>query len=104
MHELSASPNRSAERVLTLGAVFLIWAFLISVRLFDLQVLTHARYLHMADAQQYRVLPILPRRGAILDRDRNYLAISSRSRVLAVNPGQIDSKALAAQLLGRILQ
>ncbi|HEY1215563.1 MAG TPA: penicillin-binding transpeptidase domain-containing protein, partial [Bryobacteraceae bacterium] len=79
------------------------WAFIVVVRLLQLQVFGHDHYVRLGDSQQERLEPIEAPRGAILDRDGNYLAISSASQLAVVNPQRIPNKELAAALLARIL-
>jgi cell division protein FtsI (penicillin-binding protein 3) len=95
--------NPSIDRLAILGLILFGWAFLIALRLLDLQVFSHAHYVKLAESQQDRLEPVEARRGAILDRNGSYLAISSDSQFVVVNPKRIPNKEIAAALLGRIL-
>lgn len=86
-----------------LGLILTGWALIVVIRLFQLQVLEHEKYKQLGEAQQEEIEPLEAPRGAILDRNGNYLAISSPSQLVVVNPGRMPDKALAAALLGRIL-
>lgn len=95
--------TKSANRLLILGICLAGWAALVVLRLFDLQVLAHDKYERLGQTQQERLQAIDAPRGAILDRNGNYLAISSPSKFVVVNPSRIPDKAMAAALLARIL-
>jgi cell division protein FtsI (penicillin-binding protein 3) len=86
-----------------MGLILCGWAFIVVVRLLQLQVFGHDHYVRLGDSQQERLEPIEAPRGAILDRDGNYLAISSASQLAIVNPQRIPNKELASALLARIL-
>ncbi len=94
---------KSTERLLIMGLILTGWALIVVFRLFSLQVLAHDKYERLGESQQERMQPIEASRGAILDRSGNYLAISSPSQFVVVNPARIPDKAIAAALLGRIL-
>lgn len=95
--------TKSTERLLIMGLILTGWALIVVLRLFQLQVLAHDKYERIGESQQERMRQIEAPRGAILDRNGNYLAISSPSQFVEVNPARIPDKATAAALLGRIL-
>jgi cell division protein FtsI (penicillin-binding protein 3) len=96
--------TKSTERLLIMGLILTGWALIVVFRLFQLQVLAHDKYEKLGESQQERMQQIDAPRGAILDRNGNYLAISSPSQFVVVNPSRIPDKATAAALLARILQ
>ncbi len=95
--------TKSTERLQITGLILCGWAFIILLRLFDLQVFAHDEYKKLGESQQEKLEPIEAPRGAILDRNGNYLAISSPSQFAVVNPQRIPNKEIAAALLARIL-
>lgn len=105
--ELDRSPlaplTASRQRVALVGLVLCGWALFVFLRLFDLQVLTHERYAKLGESQQEKLWPLEAPRGAILDRNGHYLAISSPSQLAVVDPARIPNKEIAAALLARIL-
>ncbi|MBV9268844.1 MAG: penicillin-binding protein 2, partial [Acidobacteriaceae bacterium] len=104
MQRAPLSPlTKSTERVAIVGLILTGWALIVILRLFQLQVLAHDKYERLGDAQQERLEPLEAPRGAIFDRNGNYLAISSPSEFVVVNPARIPDKATAAALLSRIL-
>ena len=94
---------KSTERLLIMGLILAGWAFIVVMRLLQLQVFGHDHYVRLGDSQQEKLETIDAPRGAILDRDGNFLAISSASQLAVVNPRRIPNKSLAAALLARIL-
>ncbi len=95
---------RSTDRLGVTGLIFLAWALVILLRLVNLQVFAREKYVKAAEAQQDKSAPIEPVRGSIVDRNGNFLAISSPSRIVAVNPSQIQNVGFAAALLARVLK
>src|SRR5947209_3384481 len=95
--------TKSARRLLNTGLILCGWAFLILLRLFDLQVFAHDEYVKRGESQQEKLERTDARRGAILDRQGNYLAISSPSQFAVVDPQRIPNKEIASALLARIL-
>ncbi len=93
----------STDRLFILGLILFGWALIVVLRLLYLQVFSHERYLKLAESQQDRLQTVEALRGAILDRNGSYLALSSASQFVVVNPRRIPNKEIAAALLGRIL-
>jgi cell division protein FtsI (penicillin-binding protein 3) len=99
----SAPLTKSTQRLLNTGLILCGWAFIILLRLFDLQVFGHDEYVKLGESQQEKLEVTDAPRGAILDRHGNYLAISSPSQFAVVNPQRIPNKEIAGALLARIL-
>jgi cell division protein FtsI (penicillin-binding protein 3) len=97
------SLSKSIERLSFLGLALAVWALAIALRLVQLQIFSHDKYARMAEAQQEKLDEIEAPRGAILDRNGNYLAISSDIPIICVNPLRIPDKDTAASLLSGIL-
>ena len=94
---------KSIERLLITGLILFGWALIAVLRLLDLQVFAHDKYVRAADAQQDKRKLIEAVRGPILDRNGAYLAISSPSLIAVVNPLRILNMGAAAGLLGTTL-
>lgn len=104
-HQRRALPAfETIDRLGVTGLILFGWALIVVLRLVDLQVFAHGKYVKAAEVQQDKTAPVEPVRGSIVDRDGNVLAISSPSRIVAVNPSQIQNIGFAAALLGRVLQ
>jgi cell division protein FtsI (penicillin-binding protein 3) len=97
------SHAKSVERLSLLGLAIGVWAAVLAIRLVQLQIFNHDRYARMAEAQQEKLDAIEAPRGAILDRNGHYLAISSEVPIICVNPLRIPDKDTAASLLSGIL-
>ena len=95
--------SKSLKRLSCLGLALGCWALVIVFRLLQLQVFSHDKYRHMAETQQEKLDAIEAPRGAILDRNGNYLAISSEVPIVCVNPLRIPDKDTAAALLAGVL-
>ena len=68
-------------------------------RLGYLQVWKHDEYARLAENQHAKTVPLRPKRGPILDRGGQPLAVSSRADTLYVSPGKVeDAGRLAARL------
>ena len=98
-----ATRSKSLRRLAILGLALGGWALVIVLRLLQLQIFQHEKYRHMADAQQEKLDHIEAPRGAILDRNGNYLAISSDVPIVCVNPLRIPDKETAAAILASVL-
>ncbi|MDL2206155.1 PASTA domain-containing protein [Eubacteriales bacterium OttesenSCG-928-N13] len=84
-------------------AVFLVLFTLISVQLFRLQILQGEQLQQRAQAQWTSESVIAPRRGSILDRNGNVLAISATAYIASVSPRQVTDPSAFAQILAPIL-
>lgn len=74
------------RRLLVVGVGFVVWTVGIQARLVYLQVVRHPHYLEVANDQQMRKLELSPKRGDLLDRNGEVLAISVDADTITVNP------------------
>src|SRR5271157_208430 len=95
--------SKSVNRLLIMSLALAAWATLIFGRLVQLQVVQHDKYLQLARRQQEHLEQVPAVRGAIYDTTGKVLAINKLSRNAIVNPSRIPDKAMAAGLLGGIL-
>ena len=97
MTELRTEGLRSRALVF---AACLALAFLgLLGRLTYLQILKHDEYSRLAESQHAKTVPLRPKRGPILDRSGQALAVSSRADTLYVTPAKVeDAGRLAARL------
>ena len=82
--------------MLALGAVVI-------ARSFSIQILTDSRLERMARRQFQGKMLLSPRRGAIVDRNGEALAVSVDSSSLAANPSKIRRRSNIVRLLARAL-
>ncbi len=100
------SRRREGLRIRTLiVAGCLAVAFLgLSGRLAYLQIVKHEEYLRLAEGQHAKAIPLKAKRGAILDRHGQVLAVSSAAETLFALPARVDSPARLARRLAPILE
>jgi cell division protein FtsI (penicillin-binding protein 3) len=72
-------------------------------RLAYLQILKHEEYSRLAENQHAKTVPLRAKRGPILDRGGQPLAVSSRADTLYVTPSKVDDAGRLAARLGPIL-
>ncbi|HVT15680.1 MAG TPA: penicillin-binding protein 2 [Thermoanaerobaculia bacterium] len=84
--------------VMVLGAGVL-WLLAIALRLYDLQVVHHARYVHKAHQQQQRVVKLDSPRGTIYDAAGRELAVSVQVDSIYAVPAEIEDRAATAKTL-----
>ena len=72
-------------------------------RLTYLQVVKHEDYLRLAESQHAKTIPLKPKRGPILDRGGQVLAVSSATESLFALPGRVEDKDALARRLAPIL-
>ncbi|MBI4910305.1 MAG: transpeptidase family protein [Acidobacteria bacterium] len=105
-HEWGSDPQKhegSAKRIRLLVRIALFWAVVIVVRLFYLQIYSHDEYREIAQSQQQRVLTVAARRGKILDRNDEELAMSTAVKSVCVNPQFITDPEVSSVLMAEIL-
>jgi penicillin-binding protein 2 len=71
------------------GVLFLF--FLLLLRFLYLQVVQHEHYLTLAENNRISVLPVIPNRGLILDRNGVVLAHNYSAYTLEIAPKEVDS-------------
>ena len=93
----------SADRLLLVASLMLVWMAAIFGRLGYLQLFCHSDYLKLAAKQQKRVIEITPKRGSIYDRNGHPLAMSIPIDSVFAVPSELGDQQLAAQLLSGVL-
>jgi cell division protein FtsI (penicillin-binding protein 3) len=100
---VSKGRNRDARMNLA-ALVLLLGLGLIAYRLVDLQVVKADRFKGIAEDQRYQLTDLNPRRGCILDRNGEVLAISREAYAIYATPYLVDDVGLAAAELSLALQ
>jgi len=77
----------------------LLWVALIGLRLYQLQVVNHLRYVHKAHQQQQRVVKLDPPRGTIYDAAGRELAVSVEVDSAYAVPAEIGDRAATARAI-----
>jgi cell division protein FtsI (penicillin-binding protein 3) len=101
MTEMRAEGLRSRTLIF---AACLACAFAVLLgRLAYLQIVKHDEYSRLAENQHAKTVPLRPKRGPILDRTGQALAVSSRADTLYVTPSKVDDAPRLAARLAAIL-
>ncbi len=90
-------PRRLAALALAIVGVFVV----LSVRLWDLQVVSGARYRELAEANRIVRVPILPTRGEIVDRNGVLLARNDPGFAVTITPVDLP-RARADEVASRL--
>ena len=100
----SVARNRAAKRLTLFGGAILIWASLILIQLFRLQVVHHADYVRAAHKQQEETVEIAAPRGSVFDRSGQLLAGSVKRDSVYIDPLQVPDLQVASAILSGVLQ
>jgi len=95
--------SRLLGRLLVVLCVFVGWGFCISARLVYLQIWRGPHYQNQAQLQQQGYIELNPRRGDILDRNLQEMAVSVRADTVFAQPPRITDPATVARRLSPIL-
>ncbi len=102
MSELSISPgielrNTQLElhhfrlRLAIAGGVVLVMFVLLFIRFFHLQVTRHEQLQTLAEANRISIVPVVPNRGIIVDRNGVVLAHNYSAYTLEIQPGKVEN-------------
>jgi cell division protein FtsI (penicillin-binding protein 3) len=86
-----------------LARLAFVWALLIVGRLIQLQIVQHGEYRRLALQQQEKIVELQAPRGPIVDRLGQRLAMSLPVESVCVDPLRVPDRAVAADILSRIL-
>ena len=98
----NSSRNLAQIRLYLLGAVLLLWFFIICARLVYLQIFRYGDFEQRAQHQQQRTIEMSPKRGVIYDRSGHELAMSINVDSGFAVPGEIPDLASTISLISRI--
>ena len=86
----SSSCTISSVR-LAIAAGFVLFVFLLLAgRFFYLQVVRHGELHTLAEANRISIVPVVPNRGIIVDRNGVVLAHNYSAYTLEIQPGKVD--------------
>ena len=90
--------NFQARLVVSAGVVLVVF-FLLLIRFFYLQVLQHDYYHTLAENNRISIVPIIPNRGLMLDRNGTVIAHNYAAYTLEITPSKVgDLEALINEL------
>ncbi len=90
-------------RITVLLCLFSFFFLIILARAYQLQVLQSHTLSSLAERQIQRIVPLVPKRGAIYDRKKEEMAISIEVDSVFAHPGKIENAQEAALRMGPIL-
>ncbi len=103
LRNIEADLGRFRLRVFVVGAVVLAAFLLLATRLFYLQVVRHQDLTEQAENNRTAVVPIVPNRGLILDRNGIVLASNYSAYTLEVTPSRAGNLDETIAALGQLV-
>ncbi len=91
LRNVEADLSRFRTRVLVAGLVVFLCFSLVAARLVYLQVYRHADLSGQAESNRTAIVPIVPNRGLILDRNGIVLASNYSAYTLEITPSKVDN-------------
>lgn len=95
---------RGKKRLLLMLAVFVLSLIVLSIRVGYIMLFKAEEYQNMAYEQQTRDRLIAPKRGSILDRNGNGIAVTESVSAVSVIHAQIENEEETAKALSEILE
>ncbi|HEV6967742.1 penicillin-binding protein 2 [Roseateles sp.] len=96
--------SRFRLRVLAAGAFVLFCFGLLVARLVWLQVVQYDSFAERAESNRIAVVPIVPNRGLIKDRNGVVLASNYSAYTLEINPEKVDDLDATIEALGQVIE
>jgi penicillin-binding protein 2 len=90
LRNVEADLSRFRARVLVASAAVLLCFLLLAARLVWLQVVKHEEFAEKAESNRTAIVPIVPNRGLILDRNGIVLATNYSAYTLEITPSRVD--------------
>ncbi|OOG46214.1 penicillin-binding protein 2 [Polaromonas sp. A23] len=103
LRNVEADLSRFRTRVLVAGLVILFAFILVATRLVYLQVVRHEEFNAQAESNRTAVVPIVPNRGLILDRNGIVLATNYSAYTLEITPSKVADLEQTIEALGRLV-
>ena len=103
LRNVAADLARFKRRVLVIGVVVLTAFGLLTARLVYLQVLRHEDLAEQAENNRTAVLPVVPNRGLILDRNGIMLASNYSAYTLEITPSKVGDVEQTINRLAGVL-
>ena len=97
----SLQRNRSPPRVAKV--LFVVVALVVGARAFQLQVLQGDRLMRLGQRQHLKEWIVLPKRGAVIDRTGEPLALSLESQSVYARPHRIQNVDNVSRKLAEVL-
>lgn len=104
LRNVAADLARFRRRVLVIGLVVLVAFGLLCARLFFLQVVRHEDLAEQAESNRTAVVPVVPNRGLILDRNGIVLASNYSAYTLEITPSKVGNLEDTIDSLGEVVE
>ncbi|WP_332777684.1 penicillin-binding protein 2 [Polaromonas sp.] len=103
LRNVEADLSRFRARVLVASVVVLCCFVLLALRLAYLQVIRHDDLNGQAESNRTAIVPIVPNRGLILDRNGVVLATNYSAYTLEITPAKVDNVDATIEALARLV-
>jgi penicillin-binding protein 2 len=103
LRNVEADLGRFRARVLVASVVVLLCFLLLASRLVYLQVMRHDDLLEQAESNRTAVVPVVPNRGLILDRNGVVLASNYSAYTLELTPAKIANLEQTIEDLSQVV-
>jgi cell division protein FtsI (penicillin-binding protein 3) len=97
------SPQRNHGRLIVAKGIFVVVLLVIGGRAFQLQVLQGGKLMARGQQQHLQESIVLPKRGAVIDRTGEPLALSMESQSVFVRPRRIQNADAVSRKLAEVL-
>ena len=104
IRNVAADTARYRRRVIVIGVVVLVAFGLLASRLFYLQVVRHVDLAEQAESNRTAVLPIVPSRGLITDRNGIVMASNYSAYTLEITPSKVDGLEKTIDGLSEVME
>ena len=94
---------RFRQRAIVIGIVVFLAFTLIVARLVFLQVVRYEDFAERAESNRTSIIPVVPNRGLILDRNGVVLATNYAAYTLEITPSKVGNVAETIDALGEIV-
>lgn len=104
IRNVAADLARFKRRVVVIGLVVLFAFGLLGLRLFYLQVVRHDDLAEQAESNRTAIVPVVPNRGLILDRNGIVLASNYSAYTLEITPSKVGDVEQTIEALTQVLE
>lgn len=104
LHVPDRELDRFRFRVALAGVLVVVALSILIVRFFHLQVIQHDYYTTRAEDNRISLVPIVPNRGVIVDRNGIVLARNYSAFTLEITPSKVDDLDATIEGLGRVIE
>ncbi len=103
LRNVGADLTRFRARILVIVFVILACFFLLAIRLVYLQIIRHDELNEQAESNRTAVIPVVPNRGLILDRNGIVLATNYSAYTLEITPSRVLNLEQTIEELSKVM-